>query len=191
MSRNPELASTSLANSALSSTYVAGSYGTTALRLLSLAISPQSLPSDFAYSCQTVRRMHHCFSNSRLWCILITDSTEPKHEVRHHIVTTGPPVSAKLRRLPPDKLQAAKREFKQMINLRIIRPSNSCWASPLHLVPKSPVIGVHAVITGHSTPLPSPTDTLFLIFMIFHWDCPGDQSFPRMTLCERTIKFQW
>ncbi|CAH8611522.1 unnamed protein product [Dicrocoelium dendriticum] len=65
-----------------------------------------------------------------------TDSTEPKHEVRHHIVTTGPPVSAKPRRLPPDKLQAAKREFEHMLNLGIIRPSNSCWASPLHLVPK-------------------------------------------------------
>ncbi|CAH8508541.1 unnamed protein product [Dicrocoelium dendriticum] len=61
---------------------------------------------------------------------------EPKHDICHHIVTTGPPVSAKPRRLPPDKLQAAKRVFEHMLNLGIIRPSKSCWASPLHLVPK-------------------------------------------------------
>ncbi|CAH8609818.1 unnamed protein product [Dicrocoelium dendriticum] len=64
------------------------------------------------------------------------DTSDPKHDVRHHIVTTGPPVTAKARRLRPDKLQAAKKEFQHMLDLGIIRPSNSCWASPLHLVSK-------------------------------------------------------
>ncbi|CAH8473529.1 unnamed protein product [Schistosoma mattheei] len=56
--------------------------------------------------------------------------------VQHHITTTGPPISARARRLPPSKLQVAKREFEHMMQLGIIRPSNSPWASPLHMVPK-------------------------------------------------------
>ena len=39
---------------------------------------------------------------------------KPQHGVEHHIVTTGPPVYAKARRLDPAKLQAAKEEFRQM-----------------------------------------------------------------------------
>src|SRR5215469_13214645 len=59
-----------------------------------------------------------------------------KHNVLHHIETTGRPVFARARRLPPDKLIAAKREFDHMLQLGIIRPSNSEWSSPLHMVPK-------------------------------------------------------
>lgn len=47
-----------------------------------------------------------------------------------------PPVAAKARRLAPDKLEAAKKEFQVMSELGICRPSSSCWASPLHCVPK-------------------------------------------------------
>ena len=60
----------------------------------------------------------------------------PQREVKHHIVTKGPPVAFKARRLAPDKLDAAKKEFQFMIELGICRPSSSCWASPLHCVPK-------------------------------------------------------
>ncbi|CAH8604747.1 unnamed protein product [Schistosoma rodhaini] len=56
--------------------------------------------------------------------------------VQHHITTTGPPTRARARRLPPNKLQFAKREFEHMMQLGIIRQSNSPWASPLHMVPK-------------------------------------------------------
>ena len=59
-----------------------------------------------------------------------------QHTVTHHIRTTGPPVSARPRRLPPDRLRIAKQEFDHMLDLGIIRPSSSCWASPLHMVPK-------------------------------------------------------
>jgi len=56
--------------------------------------------------------------------------------VLHHIETSGPPVTARPRRLEPGKLAAAKAEFKQMEELGIIRPSKSPWASPLHMVKK-------------------------------------------------------
>ena len=60
----------------------------------------------------------------------------PKHGVEHFIPTTGAPLHAHARRLPPDKLQIAKDEFRKMEELGIIRRSNSQWSSPLHMVPK-------------------------------------------------------
>ena len=62
--------------------------------------------------------------------------TPVKHDVAHHIETTGPPASARPRRLAPDRLCAAKQEFEHMLQLGIIRPSSSAWSSPLHMVPK-------------------------------------------------------
>ena len=58
------------------------------------------------------------------------------HNITHHIVTSGPPAHARPRRLAPDKLKTARTEFDQMLQLGIIRPSQSSWASPLHMVPK-------------------------------------------------------
>lgn len=60
----------------------------------------------------------------------------PKHNVLHYIETTGAPVYAKARPLPPDRYARVKEEFKVMIELGICRPSKSAWASPLHVVPK-------------------------------------------------------
>ena len=54
----------------------------------------------------------------------------------HHILTSGPPTFAKARRLAPEKLKAAKAEFDHMLELGIIHPSSSPYASPLHLVLK-------------------------------------------------------
>lgn len=59
-----------------------------------------------------------------------------KHDVLHHIEATGPPVSARPRRLPPERLRVAKQEFEHMLQLGIICPSSSAWSSPLHMVPK-------------------------------------------------------
>lgn len=61
---------------------------------------------------------------------------EVKHDVTHHIVTRGPPVASKPRRMHPEKLQAARDEFQTMCEMGICRPSSSSWASPLHCVPK-------------------------------------------------------
>jgi len=40
--------------------------------------------------------------------------------VTHHISTTGPPVSARPRRLAPDRMHITKQEFKHMLKLGII-----------------------------------------------------------------------
>ncbi|XP_039969950.1 uncharacterized protein LOC120781792 [Bactrocera tryoni] len=61
---------------------------------------------------------------------------KPQHFVTHHIVTKGPPVFSKPRRLSPEKLEAAKAEIQLLLNAGICRPSCSPWASPLHMTKK-------------------------------------------------------
>lgn len=63
--------------------------------------------------------------------------TKIAHEVRHHIITKGPPVAERPRRLTPAKYAAAKLEFETMIEQGICQPSSSQWASRLHLVKKT------------------------------------------------------
>lgn len=59
------------------------------------------------------------------------------HNNVHHTRTTpGPPVSSNPRRLAPDKLKIARKEFEAMIANGTARPSQSPWSSPLHLAPK-------------------------------------------------------
>ncbi len=65
------------------------------------------------------------------------DTSVNKHGVEHHIVTQGPPVHARARRLDNEKLTAVKEEFLKMEKMGIIRRSKSPWSSPLHVVPKS------------------------------------------------------
>jgi transposase InsO family protein len=60
----------------------------------------------------------------------------PSGDVEHHIVTKGPPLSCRFRRLDGEKLAAAKEEFLRMEKEGIIRRSNSPWSSPLHMVQK-------------------------------------------------------
>ncbi|UYV85054.1 hypothetical protein LAZ67_X004411 [Cordylochernes scorpioides] len=65
-----------------------------------------------------------------------SDFVEAKHSVKHYIPTRGQPIHSKARRLDSQRLTLAKAEFQYMLNNGIIRPSNSPWASPLHLVSK-------------------------------------------------------
>uniref|UniRef100_A0A669CFS1 Gypsy retrotransposon integrase-like protein 1 n=1 Tax=Oreochromis niloticus TaxID=8128 RepID=A0A669CFS1_ORENI len=64
-------------------------------------------------------------------------NTATKHGVEHYIPTVGPPVFARARRLDPAKLSVAREEFAAVERLGIVQRSNSAWASPLHMVPKS------------------------------------------------------
>ena len=60
----------------------------------------------------------------------------PRHGVEHHILTEGAPVFAGTRRLSPEKIAYAKKEFDEMEAMGIVRRSSSPWSSPLHVVPK-------------------------------------------------------
>ena len=59
-----------------------------------------------------------------------------KHDTVHHIITHGPPVHSRVRRLSPERMIALRREIQHLLDLNIIEPANSPWASPVHLVPK-------------------------------------------------------
>lgn len=63
-------------------------------------------------------------------------TTIRKHTVKHHITTKCSPLFSKPRRLNPEKLKIAKAEFDEMLRLGICQPSNSPWATPLHITPK-------------------------------------------------------
>ena len=65
------------------------------------------------------------------------NSAKVVYSTVHHITTTGPPVFSRPSRLAPDRLRKAKAEFDHMLQLGLICPSKSPWASPLHLVWKS------------------------------------------------------
>lgn len=61
----------------------------------------------------------------------------PKHNTEHHIRTVpGPPVSSRPRRLDPERLIIAKKEFEDMVQCGTARRSESAWSSPLHLARK-------------------------------------------------------
>ena len=61
---------------------------------------------------------------------------KPTHSIKHHIENTGPPAFSCPRRIPAEKLSAAKAEFNRMLQRGIIHPSSTPWASSLHLIPK-------------------------------------------------------
>ncbi|GFY23811.1 retrovirus-related Pol polyprotein from transposon opus [Trichonephila clavipes] len=61
-------------------------------------------------------------------------SKSASHGTVHHIITTGPPVTARPRRLHPKLYDAVKVEFEFLLAQGIIRPSKSPWSS-LHVCP--------------------------------------------------------
>ncbi|XP_063392189.1 uncharacterized protein LOC134677659 [Cydia fagiglandana] len=60
----------------------------------------------------------------------------PKHNVEHFIETTGPPLHCRPRPIAPHRYELVKKEFANMMEQGLCRPSKSPWASPLHVVPK-------------------------------------------------------
>lgn len=60
----------------------------------------------------------------------------PKHDVEHFLETTGPPIHSRARPIAPHRYEHVKKEFENMIEQGLCRPSKSPWSSPLHIVPK-------------------------------------------------------
>lgn len=93
--------------------------------------------SDYRLSSVIVRHTTDTYYQQILDKYLEIYQTQPKlpcvaSNVTHRTTTTGLSVFLKAHRIAPVKLRLAKNK----IDLAIIRPSNSSWASPLHLVPK-------------------------------------------------------
>ena len=61
---------------------------------------------------------------------------EIKHNFKHYIPTNGTPPSFRPRKLNPKMLKIAKEKMEKMLQDGIVRPSDSQFASPLHIVPK-------------------------------------------------------
>ncbi len=65
------------------------------------------------------------------------DLPPPTHEVEHQLITKGRPVISRFCRLDPEKHEVARAAFAKLEKQGINRRSNSCWASPLHMVRKA------------------------------------------------------
>jgi Reverse transcriptase (RNA-dependent DNA polymerase)/RNase H-like domain found in reverse transcriptase len=91
---------------------------------------------------------------------------QPSHSVQHSIETGGRHVTAKFRRLDPERLAAAKAKFNSMLKAGIIRRSSSQWNSPLHLVrkkdgswrPCGDFRPLNLITTADKYPLPNMAD---------------------------------
>jgi hypothetical protein len=98
--------------------------------------TPDPSPSPFI----TPKHHDNCYLNLLSEFPELTQVCSPdtpvRHEVTHHIMTSGPPISARPRRLAPERLHIARQEFEHMLQLGIVRPSSSALSSPLHMVPK-------------------------------------------------------
>lgn len=55
--------------------------------------------------------------------------------IQHHILTTGPPIAERARRLSSEKLSVAKTYFQKLQKENKCRRSSASWAAPLHLAP--------------------------------------------------------
>lgn len=104
----------------------------------SLAVKAASHPSNMP----TIRSIDHRQSFHNLLAEfpgttrLSAMQLNADHNIEHYIETTGAPIYARARPLPPHRYTAAKQEFENMMQQGLCRPSKSPWASPLHVVPK-------------------------------------------------------
>ncbi|GFT26054.1 retrovirus-related Pol polyprotein from transposon 17.6 [Trichonephila clavipes] len=88
-------------------------------------VQPSILTCDANISFKNILSEYSDLSNPSLI------SKSASHGTVHHIITTGPTVTARPRRLHPKLCDAVKVEFEFLLAQGIIRPSKSPWSSPL------------------------------------------------------------
>ncbi|CAB0036728.1 unnamed protein product, partial [Trichogramma brassicae] len=96
-----------------------------------------------------------------------TPNSDRVTAISHALQTSGEPIAQKARRLTPEKLKAVRYQFKVWCDEGTCRPSNSPWASPIHIVPKKTpgefrICGdyrkLNAVTTPNKYPVPCIKD---------------------------------
>ena len=85
---------------------------------------------------QTVSSLENLFSKYPSVFEIDNFHRPTRHQTLHHIRTVGPPVCSKVRYLSSEKLDVLKSELQKLLNLGVIEPTESPYASPVHLVPK-------------------------------------------------------
>lgn len=76
-----------------------------------------------------------CKTYADLFSEDVTNSATTK--IRHHIsLTNNDPIYQRPYRLPQTQQQEVRKQISKLLSENIIRPSESPWASPVHLVPK-------------------------------------------------------
>ena len=66
-----------------------------------------------------------------------TSTPQPvRCSIEHHVITSGPPVVSRVRRLSHERLAFIKQEIQQLLASSIVVPSSLPYASPIHIVPK-------------------------------------------------------
>ena len=69
-------------------------------------------------------------------CTINKRTPPPAVSMEHSLLTRGPPVTARFRRLDSDKLKEAKAIFAAWERDGVVQRSSSQWSSPLHMVKK-------------------------------------------------------
>lgn len=108
-----------------------------------------------------------------------------RHGVEHVLETRGPPLFARPRRLPPDRLEITRRDFGLMQKQGICRPSSSAWASP-----KKTGRSDRAVITADLTASPFQIGTRSHTCTISPPISQKKRSLPSLTWSAPTTKFR-
>ena len=117
-------------------------------------------------------------------------ASPPWHGVCHHLLTQpGPPVFPKARRLNPDKLETAKKEFESMEKAGIIRRSISPALSTRSR--RRTVRGDPVVIIVVSTTLLFQIDINFPTLPTSLLESQVQRFFPSSTFRKDIIRFQW
>jgi len=104
-------------------------------------LSATSLPSPSVLPKQSLNEFHAILLEFSELLQLQCGEQPVKHDITHHIVTTGPPIKARTCRLSPEQLKIARQEFEHILQQGAAGPLLYTCCPRNHLG-----IGVHVEI---------------------------------------------